>query len=286
MKKGLLLVLGASAAFSLFAQAPQTPKIAGCRMADLNLKKAGNPDNSGNFFASASAMDRHPNQVAPLAEGTMFTSSYNAFTLLVSQSHMLYANQALSAVLFTHRMSRDWPADANVGSGYIEYSWTTDFGATWDSSYYQDQAVLANKAFRYPTGAILNPTGNTSVANAYSVSTGPWTNSATSGNSWLGYYANYQKMMNGATMNTTVFTVSTPGSAIQYFPRIGSQVVNDSTYWVTSSLYNDPASTTNPGLRGAGLMKGTYSMGNMVWTFDSIKPSVHHDGSGNADMYS
>jgi hypothetical protein len=272
MKKGLLIAIGITAGLGLAAQAP---KVSGVHKVDLTNSKATTTDgSSSNFYASANAAQRNNNPNAPLTAGTRFSSSYNAFTLIVSTEHCLTADQALNAVLFTHRMSQDWAADANVGPGYLEYSWSPDFGNNWDSSYVADQTNLGNKRFRYPSGAIINPAGNTTIANATTVCAGPYTD----GTNWQGYYNNYQMMVNGATQNTNILTNGQPGVYPNSFPRISMTSYDDSTAWICGGLYgNDDGTTTiAQAYRGATLMKGKMdNTGAVNWTYDSIHPNFH-----------
>ncbi|MDQ3110082.1 MAG: T9SS type A sorting domain-containing protein [Bacteroidota bacterium] len=286
MKKGLLLTLSVVGGLGLFAQAP---KVAGAKKADLTNSKASAADaGQFNFYASASASQRNGNPApTPATTGTYFTSSYNAFTLLVSSSHCLTANQDLNAVMFTHRISQDWPADPNVNSGYVEYSWTNNYGTSWDSSYFADQTNLGNKRFRYPSGAIINPAGNTNIANAWNVASGPYTDGATS-SPWKGYYNNYQQMMNGATSNTGVYTTGQPGVFPNDFPRISITSYEDSSAWVSGGLYADAGAATAAaqGYRGATLMKAKMdNTGLITWSFDSIHPTFHQDGAGINDCF-
>lgn len=283
MKKGLLLAIGVSAGLSLAAQAP---KVGGVKKADLTLSKTTTTDGNGtNFYASANAANANRNgNPSTAAVGTKFSSSWNAFTLLVSQSNCLTADQALNVVMFTHRISQDWSADANVSSGYGEFSWTTDCGTTWDSAYYNDYTNLGNQRFRYPSGAILNPTGNTTIAGAVGVATGPYTD----GSSWQGYYSNYQMMTNSSGPgNATVYTHATQGTVPVSFPRVDMQACNDQSVWVTGGLYlNDDGTTAAAqGYRGGALMHGTWNGSAVTWTFDSIKPSFHQDGTGANDCF-
>lgn len=196
----------------------------------------------------------------------------------MSSSHCLTADQALNAVMFTHRISQDWPADANVASGYGEYSWSTNYGTTWDSSYFADQTSLGNKRFRYPSGAIINPAGNTNVSNALNVATGPYT----SGTNWDGYFGNYQMMVNGAGSSTSIFDngVGTPALA---FPRISITSYDDSSAWVSGGFYTDPIAAT--GYLGANLMKGKWNGTALTWSFDSILPNFHQDATGANDAF-
>ncbi len=281
MKKGLLLALGVTVSLGVSAQAP---KISGVHKVDLNNSKATTVDGSSvNFFASANAAHRNANPTTVQTQGFKFTSSYNAFTLLVSNSHCITANQSLGAVMFTHRISQDWAADANVASGYCEYSWTTNFGVSWDSSYFADQTTLGNKRFRYPSGAIINPAGNTSVANAVNVATGPYTD----GSGWKGYYANDQMMVNGASSNTIVTTNAPNGPNRLDFPRISMSGYADSSAWVTGGLYANGTATTAlaQDYRGMAMMKAKWNGTSVNWIFDSIKPSFHQDAAGTNDCF-
>lgn len=276
MKKGLLIILGISASIALSAQ---VPKIAGVKKIDLTNSNAKSTDGeSRNFYNTATSNQRSAGPNTIQSPGVKFSSSWNAFTLLVSSSHCLTADQALNAVMFTHRISQDWPADANVASGYGEYSWTTNFGTTWDSSYFADQTSLGNKRFRYPSGAIINPAGNTNVANALNVATGPYT----SGSNWDGYYGNNQMMVNGAGSNTSIFDngVGTPALA---FPRISITSYDDSSAWVSGGFYTDPIAAT--GYLGSNLMKGKWNGTALTWSFDSILPYFHQDGTGANDAF-
>ena len=276
MKKGLLIILSISASISLSAQ---VPKIAGVKKIDLTNSNAKSTDGeSRNFYNTATSNQRNAGPNAIQTAGVKFSSSYNAFGLLVSSSHCLTADQALNAVMFTHRISQDWSADANVANGYGEYSWSTNYGTTWDSSYFADQTNLGNKRFRYPSGAIINPAGNTNVANALNVATGPYT----SGTNWDGYFGNYQMMVNGAGSSTSIFDngVGTPALA---FPRISITSYDDSSAWVSGGFYTDPIAAT--GYLGANLMKGKWNGTALTWSFDSILPNFHQDATGANDAF-
>ena len=259
MKKGLLIILGISASIALSAQ---VPKIAGVKKVDLTNSNAKSTDGeSRNFYNTATSNQRNAGPNAIQTAGVKFSSSYNAFGLLVSSSHCLTADQAL-----------------NVASGYGEYSWTTNYGTSWDSSYFADQTSLGNKRFRYPSGAIINPAGNTNVANALNVATGPYT----SGTNWDGYFGNYQMMVNGAGSSTSIFDngVGTPALA---FPRISITSYDDSSAWVSGGFYTDPIAAT--GYLGANLMKGKWNGTALTWSFDSILPNFHQDATGANDSW-
>jgi hypothetical protein len=279
MKKGLLFAIGLTAGIGLAAQAP---KVSGVKKADLTLSKNASVD-AGNFYAQSTASNRaQQNPNAPLAVGTKFSSSRNAFTLLVSQSNCMTANQALNVAMFTHRLSQDWTPDANTASGYVQYTWTTDNGTTWDSTYCPDNQNLGSQRFRYPSGAIFNPSGNTTIGNATLACAGP----VTDGSGWLAHYTGAGLMSNASVGTNSVMVHGQVGVTPASFPRVDMQA-NDVAIWVSGGLYADPNGTTAlaQGYRGAALMKGIATSGSVAWTYDSIKPTFHTDGAGANDCF-
>lgn len=272
MKKGLLFVIGVSASLAVVAQAP---KASGVHKPDLTLsgKSELDAEQSSSFYAAASTQRTG----APTTQisGTHFSSSRNALTLLVSQSNCMTANQSLGIALFTHRISNDW-SPSGVNSGYIQASWTPDCGTTWDSMYYDNDG---NQLFRYPSGAIINPAGNTTVSNAYHALVGPYTD----GSGWHGFYLNGAPIASGIG-NTGVGTAL---ENINAFPRIDVASYSDSSVWVTGGIYGDDdgATAIAQAYRGAALNHGVWDGTNLTWTMDSIKPSFHQDGTGANDCY-
>ncbi len=271
MKKGLLFAIGVSASLAMVAQAP---KASGVHKADLTLsgKSELDAEPTNNFYAEAS----NQRNGAPTTQisGTHFSSSRNGFTLLVSQSNCMTANQALGAAMFTHRISADW-SPAGVNSGYIQQSWTTNNGTSWDSCYTDNDGTAL---FRYPSGAIINPAGNTTMSNAWFAIAGPYTSGA-----WDGYYLGGGSFVPGFGYTGVSYAVDNVNS----FPRIDISSSNDSSAWVTGGLYADNDGTTAlaQGYRGATLNHGVWDGTQINWTMDSIKPSFHTDGTGAVDCY-
>ncbi len=170
--------------------------------------------------------------------------------------------------MFTHRISKDW-TPAGVNSGFIQSSFSKDYGMTWDSVLLvQDQAKLC----RYPSGTFFNPVGNTSTDSAFAAVTGPWHPGA----NWAGnYFASSQ--LDG-TDNFAAFDDNTlpPG---QDFVRIGMQQAGNKVV-VTGGLYGNANGTTAvaQAYRGATINYGTFNgTNNFVWTVDSIKPNFMID---------
>lgn len=276
MKKGLLLAIGVSAGLGLAAQAP---KVGGVSKPDLSLSKKSIADTrSENFYQQAANSQRNGNNPAVLAAGTKFSSSRNAFGLLVSQSTTLTANQALGAAMWTNRLSADWSVP-NQSSGSVNHIWTTNNGTSWDSTYFVDFETTGNQRFRYPSGVIVNPAGNTTLANAWAVSCGPYTD----GSGWQGYWTSEMNVSNSAIGNTMAYTNGNQGVFPLGMPRIGMTSTADSSVWVTGGTYTDPVGLT--GFTGAAIMHGKHDGTQFNWTWDSILPNFHTDGTGAADAW-
>ena len=112
---------------------------------------------------------------------TSIGSSWNMYTVLSPSTNPVHANNSLGTISYTHRQNSEFPG----GSGVIQTTWSEDAGLSWGN--YVLQPTNDETQFnRYPSGLILDPTGNNDMANAQTVVTGPTTSSAASG--WLGNY--------------------------------------------------------------------------------------------------
>jgi hypothetical protein len=114
-------------------------------------------------------------------EKTLIGSSWNMYTVLSPGTNPVHANNSLGTISFTHRQN----AEFSGGSGVIQTTWSEDGGITWDN--YVLQPTNDSTQFnRYPSGLILDPTGNNNIDNAHTIVAGPTTSSAASG--WVGNY--------------------------------------------------------------------------------------------------
>ena len=216
-------------------------------------------------------------------------SSINGYTLLVSQSNGLTYNKAINAVMFTHRKGPDWAiGSAGINnSGAIQCTWSSNNGTSWDSTIlYANGTNLG----RYPSGAIYNPTGNTTPANAKGLVMGP----ITGGSGWLGNYFSSGPLTTGKidssgttfVGNNTVNT--TGGNSIGGrigFARIDMQEAAG-TIWGTAGLYTGDVNGTTAatqGFAGTGLIKAstTDNGATFVWKSDSIKPGFLKASDGS-----
>lgn len=269
MKKGLLLAIGVTATIGLVAQAQQE-RVA-VKM-NLTLEQTTRVDaEDPSFYSQAHNSMRYGNNPSVQMAGTQFSSSRNNLTLLVSQSNCMTADQTLGVAMFTHRISADW-SPAGVNSGFIQNSWTANNGGSWDSCYTDNDGAAL---FRYPSGAILNQTGNTNIANAWMAIAGPYTD----GSGWKGYYLSGDALVTNA--GYTGNPVLSPN--VNSFPRIDIASYSDNSVWVTGGLYTD--ASNGAGYHGAALNKGSWNGSALAWTMDSITPAFHQDGGGLNDCY-
>ncbi|MBI5217433.1 MAG: T9SS type A sorting domain-containing protein [Bacteroidia bacterium] len=113
-----------------------------------------------------------PKTITPVAIGT----SANVYSILLPQQNYLDVDGATNTILFTARQGGPWGGSGN--SLWCKHS--NNFGASWDSV----PVVSTTGNFRYPSGVIYNPTGNTDMNNMYSVFCGP----ITDGTGWIDNY--------------------------------------------------------------------------------------------------
>lgn len=225
------------------------------------------------------ALSASGRQVPTSIGWSLLCGSMNTYGMLSSSQKPLQYHVGLDAVSFIHRKSDfyvETPAlPAAAESGVILAEVSTNWGASWDST---NIYANANEWGRYPQGAIYNPTGNTSISNAYVIGSGPTVGSASFSGSW---YASKK-------LNTFDATASTVPGAQQFFqftsapypanmnrhawPRVGFSVTNDGVVHALGILGNDLANTST--MRGYAVLTGTFNGTTFDWNMDSIIPST------------
>lgn len=274
MKKNLLLALGVGFCFSTFGQTQIVPK----KVDRTNSKY--NKQDGINFSAVGQQKPKfnfNQGGTNRAVTKTSFSGSRNAYGLIVTESNCLTANQQLNAVMFTHRISSffNLPNDNN---GYIQNTFSTNFGTSWDSIIQTSDPV---NLCRYPSGVIFNPSGNTDINSAFATIAGP----ITSGSGWTGNYFSSAKL-DSTNINATFAIDGSSGVINQGFARIGYTATDIKTI-VTGGLYADPNGTgAAQGYRGATLNYATPNGNSFTWTIDSLKPNWAVDGAGTPETYS
>jgi hypothetical protein len=288
MKKTLLLSAALVIAASGFSQGNRSTRTfkpvlhqRDQQAVDVMITPAGNPNQATakviphsyvNATCSAPIVTKAPN-VLTVSGG----SSNNCFTY----------NADLNAVSWVCR-SGAWTFPGS-SSGTIKAVWMKVSGTTWDSMVIYKDSTSASSGGRYPGGALLNPKGNTNVANATWLCAGPHVTSAFDGVYYNGRKAtgSYQTTYPANKKNTLLIpgagsavfgniensTVQTPALDVDF------QAVGTTKAFVTGPLGN-PAYTTANGLhmKGAVIVKASTATGSLVWSVDSIMPPFYTDG--------
>ncbi len=177
MKKSLLFVSALLIGFTVMAQkaAKFTP-----------LNKKAQIINELNRVEPAYSNDAEilPANVANTTKGANATvkkvlmgTSRNAFTLLVQEQNCMHYDKSVNAIMGTFRgNNKAVGALPLLGTGNDVCSyWSGDAGETFTGKI---SASVAGSLFRYPSGVVFNPTGNTAITSAYSFVAGPRTATA------------------------------------------------------------------------------------------------------------
>ncbi len=245
MKKTVLLIL-AMWCGAMFAQAP------------VNTE----PELAKNKIFTKQVLDRTVDVVTkPVVKMPSKSSSKigihtssNIYTLLVSETTCLTANQDLNAIMFTAR--GDAGTGMGVGSGSIVVSCSQTYGYSWKNIL----ATNDGKGNRYPSGVIYNPTGNTNIENAYAVVSGP----TTDGSGWMENFWGSVKLdstsQNVVYENYSVFA--------QDFPRYGMAAPGSGKIHVLGDKY-----TTGPPFiyEYAVMNTGTFNPTNNNFDWNRVK---------------
>jgi hypothetical protein len=151
-------------------------------------------------------------------------ASSNTNGVLVPQENQVCYNAELNVISYGHRSG---PTNANTLGSDIINAISTDAGSTWDST----NVVYSNTSFpgRYPTAALYNPTGNTDVANLYSICAGPAINGATFGATYIGW-----KKQSGVAKNYVI----NHGNADR-FDREFFQICQDGRFYFSGLAHTD-----------------------------------------------
>jgi len=211
----------------------------------------------------------------------LLCGSMNVYGQLVSNSKPLQYNANVNGVSFIYRKSATYnetPALPPASkAGVIVAQISTNWGAAWDST-----CLWSNdpNAGRYPQGAIYSAPGNSNIANAYVVGSGPTVGGGLFTGVW---YASKQLGVQGSAVYNTTASAA-PGaqqflstSSPTYAPnlckhgwsRYGFSSTDDGIVRSLGLIQNDQ-NTLDP--RGVAVVKGTFNAGAFTWTTDSFIP--------------
>ena len=307
MKKQLLLGSALLAAISAFPQSGRSKPVTGTGVENTAKKIAERLMAETRHLESTTTSNAAANPVnvseltddeTPSASKTAsFVSSWNAicssinpYGVVVAGTRPLQYNEDLNAVTFVHRKGPNYvasPAPAQTAeSGVLVAMVSQDWGTTWDSTCLWNDN---NNWARYPQGAILAAPGSTNMYDGHLVGVGAVTSQS---NGWIGN-AFFSKQLGQANYNNvapatnTFYTTLSPTLGKADFTIYDFQATDDGKVVTLGYVNNDANGTTSAvfGYRGARVVKGSFVSGNMIWTSDSIIPSVAVSG-GDRDLIS
>ncbi|MEI8202073.1 MAG: T9SS type A sorting domain-containing protein [Bacteroidota bacterium] len=207
-----------------------------------------------------------PASVAPHHNGAKsvnkirISQSYNPYSVLISESTNLTANQDLGLIQFTHRTNLP-----TINGNQIISSFSTDGGNTWDTT----NIVYNNSGFpaRYPSGVIWNPAGNTNPLKAYSVVAGPFLNA--SGAGWIGSYFASMRL---DTANRHVDNLSQTAALDSINMARDFMIATNNNVWVNANW--DLDNGTNYTSFKTIVNKGVFNSSNnsFTWTQKAMVP--------------
>ncbi|MCC6370615.1 MAG: T9SS type A sorting domain-containing protein [Bacteroidia bacterium] len=213
---------------------------------------------------------------------TKISGSMNIYGMLEISGKPLQYNPELNAVSFVHRKSATYvpspvATPSTAASGVIVGMVSANCGQSWDSTCIWNNNTLWA---RFPQGGIYNPPGNTNLANAYIVATGPLTQAS---NSWWGSYLASKKLdaPAGSGFNNVASSVSNAQQAVANtnstnplskfdFPSFdfSSSGSNVKSLGEIVADFNGTGSARK--YRGARVLYGNFNSGTFNWASDSI----------------
>jgi len=297
MKKQLLLGSALLAAISAFPQNAKTRILPagkldmGAVLAQKYAAQLNEPQQAATYQGPQLPEDNSTQAERGTATNiswALLCGSMNTYGMLVSQSRPLQYNATLNAVSFIHRKSDSYipyPA-ANSNAGTIVAEISNNWGVSWDSTCIWSDPTNGG---RYPQGAIYNPPGNTNLANAYVVGSGPVVaNNAFTGN----WYASKQLGAPGsAAYNTTASAVTGAQQFLSFslptypanqgphgWSRYGFTSTDGGVVRSLALIQDDQTGLST--MRGVSVVKGTFNAGVFAWTTDSIIPPTVIESAG------
>ena len=200
----------------------------------------------------------------------------NAYGPLSGPWNNVSANEDLNAISFIHRS--DAGVNGDNSSGSLRYDLSTDGGATFNSNIgpVWNPAGTKPAPARYPQAVIYNPTGNTTVANAFLAFQAPSLN-GTNGASWGGLVQG-SVGLNSASTNLSAIEDSSTGMNNYIVPE-NYTIHGDKTFGLS---FNTPDGL--PYTDTLIVMKGAFNStnSNFDYTYQYIDLPMGADAAGTA----
>jgi len=258
MKKILFLAVLSVAVLTMQAQNAKKLPVAAKLSKDLKVFKPTLDKESLNIYPNKPYNNYTHEKGIQTVNKVAIGSSKNVYSILLPEQTCLTANSDLGVIMFTHR--KNVPIVTGENSGFIQAHYSTDGGLNWDSlMLHSDVAKLG----RYPSGVIYNPTGNTSVNNAYAIAAGPYT----PGSGWMGSF-HASKRFDGQNGNEYFLDVDTLTASGSFLPRSWMQSDNTGRVRVMGEKNFDNG--TNYTSYKTTILTGVFNTGTNAWDWTSF----------------
>jgi uncharacterized repeat protein (TIGR01451 family) len=274
MKKALMLFVAIIVSMNTNAQKPLLKRTG---IGKIDLRKIEYPDLPSGQTVNYKKRNResfYPTK--SLMTVTMGTSA-NPYTLMNFRSNCLTVNNDLNLVCFTARTNEAGPVLGNNVAGYF----STNGGNSFNSTLMRPWTSPGDKYARFPSGVIINPTGNFNPTNAFLVVSGPL---IVSGN-WSGSFYASQKF-NGTLRNEqyTLNTTDTAGGTgfLNRQPKLFMQSRNNKVFVLGDS--NEDNSLYYTSINGV-ISIGEFQGDTVSWIRQIVTPDFELNTMGYPDGY-
>jgi hypothetical protein len=294
MKKQLLVGSALLTAVSAYSQTARPKPASHVNMTEIIAQKfalESETNNNGVKLnippSETSASEKSASAALPPTQISWkaLAGSMNVYGMLVNTSRPLQYNDNVNALSFIHRKSDSYVVtpSAEGSSGTIVAQISSNWGATWDST-----AVWANATHggRYPQGAIYSAPGNSVLANAYVVASGPIVSSGSSftGNFYaskkLDAFNNAPDQASGAQQNIPFTGTPPAGQTLHGWSRYGFTSTDDGVVRSLALVQSDNSTLGSAAqMRGTAIVKGAFNGGTFTWTTDTLCPDALINGS-------
>jgi hypothetical protein len=204
---------------------------------------------------------------------TVIGTSGNMLTVQMSDIRCLSVWPDLNLVAFTHRSGGSHGPTPVTAANYQRVSFSIDGGSTFRDSLLTSDQTWAN---RYPSGVVVNRTGNTNAMHASIAFGGPYHLAG----AWKGHYLSSQRLDNSIShYNYLPWTVLTGvGTSYPYQVSILNMAGCSDMTAHGLTVYWDETATPNIIFKYAEMLNGSMaaSVDTLDWTHVLINPKFAH----------
>lgn len=206
----------------------------------------------------------------------------NCYGSLLSEGTLCGYNSALNVISYTNRKSIG-VATSGGNSGFIQTHVSYNNGANWDTLLVVTGNTDPNQINRYPNGALINPPGNTTANQAYTVVSAPM---ILGGTDWDGATLGSIRLdsANGNVLNLP----NASATITQWMPRLGLCTGTNGNAYVLASNYDYNSTATVIPFNGGVINRGVWNTGSnsFTWSQNNIYHAFSQDPTDQSQNFS